>query len=497
MLKLFVIFIVSSFYFPLSAVDKPKDVNYELRGAWIATVYNIDWPSKSSLSQEQQKSEMIHLLNVLESIKMNAVFFQIRSECDALYESPYEPWAKSLTGVSGKSPGYDPLSFLIKEAHARGIEAHAWINPFRVQANATQVSKLDLNHIARKQPENLKKYRNHIWLNPARQDSQERVLKIITDVLKRYDIDGIHLDDYFYPYPNILDGGIIEKDFPDSEDYKIYRQGGGRDSVYEWRREHINNFVYKLSQTVRTNKPWVRFGISPFGIWKPHYPKGIDARVIAYDHLAADSRHWFKKEWVDYLAPQLYWSKRQPEQDFKKLYKWWVSQEKAHLWPGIASSRINDGTAASRPATEIVDQIRYTREKSRVEPGHIHWSVKSLLENRDDILKELKSLYLDAAVVPENPRAKNTLTNEVSIKVSYENGKTKIKWSPITKNGGEKNISTFLIQAKFGRKWISMRVLGKQQRVYEFYGKPKMVSVQAINRYGKSGEPTSAEVIYK
>jgi len=492
MLRLITIAFLTLLCSTLSAADHPKEINYELRGAWIATVYNIDWPSSSSLSEKEQKDEMLHMLNLLESLKMNAVFFQIRAECDAVYQSKYEPWSKSLTGSSGKYPGYDPLTFLIQEAHARGIEVHAWINPFRVQANATKIPSLHRTHVARQQPASVKKYRNYVWLDPSHIGSQERALRVVNDVLNRYDIDGIHLDDYFYPYPHILDNGAVQEEFPDSEEYLTYKRNGGKEERNEWRRGHINTFVQRLSDTVRKNKPWVRFGISPFGIWRSGFPRGIEAKTIAYEHLAADSRRWFQEEWVDYLAPQLYWSKNQPEQDFKKLYKWWVDQEKAHLWPGIATSRINDDSTSSRPADEIVAQIRYTRDKNRVEPGHIHWSVKSLLENRDGIIQKLKGLYLDAAVIPENPRAKDTPTSDVTIKVSYSAGKTKIEWTPQNKD----HASSFLIQAKFSKKWLPMRVLGGSQRVYEFYGRPKNVSVQAINRYGKSGKPAAIEVLY-
>ena len=479
---------VGLFLTTLLASETPKSINYELRGAWVATVYNIDWPSSSGLSSSQQQREIISMLNKLYDLKMNAVFFQVRAECDALYRSSYEPWASSLTGQSGRSPGYDPLAFLIKEAHKRGIEVHAWFNPFRVQANASNLPKLSSKHVAKRSPHLIKRFNSYLWLDPSKKSSQDRAISTVLDVLHKYDVDGIHLDDYFYPYPKILKGGKVERQFPDHREYQQYQNKGGRLSRYAWRRAHINNFIKNLHQAVVKTKSWVRFGVSPFGIWKPNEPKGIDASIIAYDHLAADSRKWFKEGWVDYLSPQLYWNKKQPKQDFKKLYRWWISQKKAPLWPGIASARINDGTASSRSASEIVEQIKYTRSKNRVAPGHIHWSVTPLLKNKGGIASQLKPLYADAALLPPIDRGRGSKTTRVDLNAKFSSGVTKLSWKANSRYSRK-----FLIQIKVGRQWIPLRVLGSQARHYEFQGKVKAVSISAINQYGYSGKPSSVK----
>src|SRR5262245_29382097 len=298
-------------FVPSSA--RPPAVQRELRGAWIASVKNIDWPSKPGLSAAQQQTELVALLDRCAQLHLNAVFFQVRPACDALYESTLEPWSECLTGTMGRSPGYDPLAFAVREARRRGLELHAWFNPFRARRpGATGAVARD--HISKTRPSLVKSYGTSLWLDPAEREVQDHSLRVVLDVVKRYDVDGVHFDDYFYPYE--------EKDrqgrplpFPDDSSWKRYLARGGQLARNDWRRDNVNTFVRQLQGSVRAQKTWVKFGISPFGIWRPGYPpsvKGLDA----YDTLYADARRWLVEGWVDYLAPQLYWPTDAPEQSF-------------------------------------------------------------------------------------------------------------------------------------------------------------------------------------
>ena len=283
--------------------EKPGPLPREFRAAWIATAYNIDWPSKKGLPAAQQQAELRRMLDSIASLRMNAVIFQVRPMGDAFYESKLEPWSHFLTGRMGRSPGYDPLAFCIKEAHARGLEVHAWFNPFRALCNNDiQASS---THITRRNPGITKRYGTQTWCDPGHPTSRSHALKVIADVTRRYDIDGVHLDDYFYPYP--------KKGVRPFADGKTPAQ----------RRAYIDDFVKDLYSTVKKEKPWVRVGISPFGIWRPGVPSSIKAGLDSYEDLAGDSRKWLKNSWVDYLSPQLYWRIDPPDQSFPVLLKWW------------------------------------------------------------------------------------------------------------------------------------------------------------------------------
>ena len=271
-------------YSPIN--ERPPAIAREFRAAWIASIYNIDWPSSPGLSASSQQSELRGILNKLVALKMNAVIFQVRPQCDAVYSSTMEPWSSSLTGTMGHSPGYDPLAYCIKEAHARGIEVHAWFNPFRALSSNSQQAAA--SHVSRAAAHITRKFGNMTWCDPAHPETRSRALNVILDVVKRYDIDGVHLDDYFYPYP----AGNT-------------RFADGKSPAQ--RRAYVDGFVSNLYSAVKQQKSWVRVGISPFGIWRPGVPSGIEAGIDSYEQLAGDSRKWLKNGWVDYLAPQLYW----------------------------------------------------------------------------------------------------------------------------------------------------------------------------------------------
>jgi len=372
----------------------------EFRGVWVATVANIDWPSKKGLSADQQKRELVAMFDKFTELHFNAVILQVRPMCDALYQSDLEPWSEFLTGEQGKSPGYDPLQFAVEAAHKRGLELHAWFNPYRAW-NPSATGRPAANHLVRTRPDLAKPYGKHYWLNPTHPDVQQHSLAVVLDVVRRYDVDGVHMDDYFYPYPERTEAGA-EIPFPDDDTWEAYQDVGGKLSRDDWRRMAVNEFVRRQYVEVKKLKPWVKVGVSPFGIWRPGHPPGI-AGFDPYAKLYADAKLWLNKGWVDYLSPQLYWPIGQERQSFPKLLAWWAEQNTKgrHLWPGLATYRAAAG-AKGWSAGEIAEQIRLTREAGRA-PGAIHFSAKPILENRGGIADELKKLYAEPARVPDSP----------------------------------------------------------------------------------------------
>ena len=364
----------------LFAVAGVRAGDAEFRGVWVASVHNLDWPSRAGLSAAEQKAQLRAMLDRAVSLKLNAILLQVRPACDALYASKKEPWSQFLTGTQGVSPGYDPLAFAVAEAHARGLELHAWFNPFRAAVDSG--AKLAANHVAREHPDWTRHFGSQLWLDPGEPAARDHVLGVILDVVRRYDIDGVHIDDYFYPYP--LKRG--DASFPDEATWARHGAASGL-SREDWRRDNINRFVQAMYRGVKGAKSGVRVGISPFGIWRPGVPSTIEAQLDAYAQLFADSRKWLAEGWCDYLAPQLYWGISPAKQSFPVLLYWWRAQSRGRaVWPGIATERIG----AARPAQEIIDQIALTR-RGTGSPGHIHWSMKALMRDQGGIAEKLRA----------------------------------------------------------------------------------------------------------
>ena len=292
-----------------SGTVKPKTltlptVNREFRAAWVATVANINWPSRNNLSVEQQKLEAVQMLDMLKDAHFNAVIFQARPSADALYKSDLEPWSYFLTGQTGKAPSpyYDPLEFWISEAHKRGMELHVWLNPYR--AHHTTGGAVTGESMAAKMSTDTYRLRNGMyWMDPTSDRVQNHVSAVIKDLVKRYDLDAVHIDDYFYPYRE-YNGGA---DFPDSRTWTAYKNSGGDLSKADWRRANVNKFIKRIHDEIKAEKPYVKFGISPFGIWKPGYPADVTGSS-QYDELFADAKLWLNEGWCDYYSPQLYLS---------------------------------------------------------------------------------------------------------------------------------------------------------------------------------------------
>ncbi len=373
----------------------------EFRGMWIATVANIDWPSQAALPVQTQQQELVHLLSVAEQTRLNAVILQVRAAGDALYPSTLEPWARSLSGQQGTDPGYDPLRFAITEAHARGLELHAWFNPFRA-GNLSDTIRLADTHLGRRRPDLLRRFCGQLWFDPGEAAVQDHAIAVISDVVRRYDVDAVHLDDFFYPYPS---PNCPNLDFPDSAGYARFVAEGGTLSKGEWRRSNVNRFVERLYQEVRALSPHVRVGISPFGIWRPGNPAGVTG-LDAFASIYADSRRWFAEGWVDYFAPQLYWSIASTGQSFPALLDWWREQNerRRHLWPGLASYRVADGSSAPYSSMEIPNQIALVRQQQATRiggaSGTILYNASSVRLDRGGFRSTLTETHYAAGAIP-------------------------------------------------------------------------------------------------
>lgn len=394
------------------------EVEREFRAAWIATVDNIDFPSKRTLSIDEQKAELIRDLDLAQRLNLNAVIFQVRPMADALYRSEFEPWSEYLTGEMGRSQEFDPLEFVVKEAHKRGILVHAWFNPYRAyHPSAKTVSN---NHISKSRPELVVKYGKYLWLDPSDPEASRHSLKVILDVVRRYDVDGVHFDDYFYPYIE-KDAAGKDIDFPDERNWQLYLANTAKRKLKplsrsDWRRHNVNEFIVSVGREVKRLKPHVVFGVSPFGIWRPMPELGIEG-FDAYEGLYADSKRWLQEGWVDYFAPQLYWETARRAQSFPILLKWWNEQNvrSRHIWPGLASYRI--GRNENWGVSELTDQIRGIRgEKSS--PGQIYFNFKSLRNDQGGIQQELLNrAYKHRAIIPTSPwiRFKKPASPRISI----------------------------------------------------------------------------------
>ncbi|MEI6070510.1 MAG: family 10 glycosylhydrolase [Verrucomicrobiae bacterium] len=373
--------------FALLAPALAATVHAEFRGAWVASVYNINFPSSSSLSAEAQKAQAIRILDAAQSARLNAVLLQVRPESDALYPSQIEPWSRCLTGTQGRSPGYDPLAFFIAEARRRGIAVHAWLNPYRAAATASQPRTS--NHISKKFPQFAYRVGNVLWMDPGAPEVRRQIVAVVRDLLSRYDLAGIHLDDYFYPYPT--DSGRVFA-FPDEKTYAAYRGVGGTLDKAGWRRNNVHQLIRAISETVRSTKPGALFGVSPFGIYTKGCPPGVKAGVDQYHELYSDPLKWMGEGWVDYLAPQLYWAEGGP-QSFSALLRWWRSPQAnprgIPVWPGLAADRLS---SHGWPASEIATQLALEKSIApRAHGGFLLWNIGPLTKNTKNILAVVRS----------------------------------------------------------------------------------------------------------
>jgi uncharacterized lipoprotein YddW (UPF0748 family) len=436
----------------------PPAAPREFRAAWVSTVANIDWPSRSNLTADKQQAEVIAILERARALNMNAIVLQVRPAADAIYASNIEPWSEYLTNLQGQPPRpyYDPLQFWIKEAHARGMELHAWFNPYRARQTVGKATAA--NHISRTQPNVVKNYGKLQWMDPGEEAASSQTLAVVLDVVRRYDIDGVHVDDYFYPYPidatgadnGALDGrgGKQELPFPDWASWQRYTAGGGKLDRAAWRRQNVNKLIEALYTGIHREKSWVRFGISPFGVGRPdRRPVGI-VGFSQYDKLYADVELWLDNGWLDYLTPQLYWPIAQKPQAYGTLLDYWLAQNRRarHIWPGLYTSRIGQPSSAYQPQ-EIVDQIDVTRTRPAA-GGHVHFSMTALMENRKGIYDRLRTAsYPGQALVPASPWLGNTVPGVPVVQAGHLGNITKLKLKAGSNN------ALYAVWARYGDEW--------------------------------------------
>ncbi len=463
---------------PVAGV-KVAPLQREFRGAWIATVNNIDWPSHPNLTTSQQQKELRTLIGRAAALRLNCVIFQVRPACDALYVSQIEPWSEYLTGKMGRAPkpAWDPLAFAISEAHRQGMELHAWFNPYRARYKGAK-SAVATNHISRTQPALVKAYNGFQWLDPAEAGARAHSLRVILDVVRRYDVDGIHIDDYFYPYPDAK-----RTAFPDDASWKKYRGNMARN---DWRRMHINNFIRQINTEVHRVKPWVKFGVSPFGIWRPGHPKQIKG-LDAYDELYADARLWLREGWLDYCAPQLYWQIADTEQAFPVLMQWWHEQnpKHRHLWPGINTAKVK-----TWKAKEFISQINLTRRHPGV-TGNIHWNISALAKNDGDLGAMLqRGIYSQPALPPASPWLDNRPPKAPSVGSKWDAARRQIilTW----RAAPDEPIRRWLFQIRVKGQWHSQVLPASQLAgvVRAGTGLPEYIALTAIDRGGNASPPT-------
>ncbi|MFD2114889.1 family 10 glycosylhydrolase [Paenibacillus yanchengensis] len=399
--------------------DKTFDFNppkQEFRAAWIATVERIDWPKTNDPTEQQQ--QFIDLLDFHQSLGMNAIVMQIKPTADAFYPSAYAPWSHWLTGVQGKHPGYDPLAFMIEETHKRNMEFHAWFNPYRVSTN-NKTMELSADHIARKQPDWVMEYKGKLYFDPGQPEVVDYISKSVMEVVKNYDIDGVHFDDYFYP--NRFDG----MNYPDQATFEKFGKKAYGQNINAWRRDNVDTLIERLSKEIKATKKFVKFGISPFGVWrnKADDPKGSNttAGQPSYDNLHADIRKWVANDWIDYVAPQIYWNFGFKPAPYEELVKWWsdtirTTKSKTQLYIGHAAYKVDENENFTDP-NEIIKQMIYNLKFKEVQ-GSIQFTTRDLLA-KPHLRKQVQDRYQYGALIPplsafskDNKLPVSTLTAE-------------------------------------------------------------------------------------
>lgn len=399
----------------------PPPVAREFRAAWATPIWDRgfrDWPSKPGLSPDEQRAELREMLDRAAAAGLNAIILHVRIAGDALYPTPYAPWSAYLSAHQGEAPkpSYDPLAFAVAEAHARGIALHAWFNPFRAVMPGMP-GKAAPTHVTKTHASWIRKYGTQTWIDPGEPAARKFVLETILDVARRYDVDGIHIDDYFYPYREArtvvkrVHGKRVRStvaiDFPDEATWKKYGKPKGFASRDAWRRANIDEFVEDLYEGVKAIKPSVAVGISPFGIWRPGSPPGITG-LDSFNEIYADSRKWLAEGWLDYIAPQLYWEVGGTQDRFRALDAWWrsVNPRQRQIWPGLYTSHVYGGRDAW-PLGAIHDQImsiRETRIATADSPGHVHFRLGALWAQGNRLANDLTDgVYRQPAIVPAFP----------------------------------------------------------------------------------------------
>ncbi len=465
--------------FPLQGDDRVQKLvsvshQHEFRGVWVASVANIDWPSASNLTVDRQKAEMVQILDQMQSLNLNALVLQIRPNGDAFYASQLEPWSGWLTGTQGQAPQpfYDPLEFAIAESHKRNIELHAWFNPYRAKMPGEKYG-LSANHMASMYPQYAYQYGDLLWMDPGAKEVQDRSYEVIMDVVRRYDVDGIHIDDYFYPYPQ---EGVR---FPDNATYAAYQSTGGTLPLEDWRRKNVNDTIERIWNGIKTEKPYVKFGISPFGIYRPGKAEGI-VGFDQYDGLYADVKKWLDEGWLDYLAPQLYWRIDPPQQSYPVLLNWWSQNNplRRHIYAGNYLSKL-DGSGW--PISEFERQVEISRQEAdQLSLGNIFFSMKVFKENWLGINERFKAAVYPSQALPPTmpwldavPPTPPTGVRVANNAIAWNSGSTDIRyWTVYRRNGNQWQLVQILNSA-------TNSISGLQPGSYAICGVDRMANESA------------------
>lgn len=478
---------------PVTTNSTQPHAEREFRAAWVATVANINWPSKPGLPVDSQQREAIQLLDFLKGHNFNAVIFQVRPQADAVYQSDLEPWSYYLSGVQGKAPEpfYDPLQFWVDAAHDRGLELHVWLNPYR--AHHKTGGPVSESSIVKRKPELVLHLKDdYWWFDPSLQGTKDHSTAVVMDIVKRYDIDGVHFDDYFYPYREYNKG----EDFPDSVSWTAYQKSGGKLSRGDWRRNAVNSFISNLYKEIKREKPQVKFGLSPFGIWRPGYPEGICC-FDQYDVLYADAKLWLNKGWVDYFSPQLYWPINRMSTSFPLLLGWWRDENtmNRHLWPGI-----NVGTDTSaKNVTEILSQVMIDRGMLPESKGVIHWSIGQVVKNENMQKGLINGPYKNEALVPASPWLDKDAPAMPSASAERSGDAWKINWSHMN----EADVFHWVVYYKYEGAW-TYKIFNRKERSFSLpasmpkanSGTQKLtrIMVSAVDRMGNESEKKEVAV---
>jgi uncharacterized lipoprotein YddW (UPF0748 family) len=456
------------------AIPEPRR---EFRGVWIATVNNIDFPTRKGLSADEQKKELIAAVDLASSLNLNAVIFQVRPMADAMYRSKLEPWSEFLTGEIGRPQEFDPLEFLICEAHDRGILVHAWFNPYRAFHPAATTTSAD--HITKRRPDLVRDYGRFKWMDPTDDEVRAHSLNVIKDVVTRYDIDGVHFDDYFYPYP-ITEKGL-RVDFPDDANWREYRaiaepfSGPSMRRLPlerdDWRRWNVDRFIEAVGREIKRIKPEIVFGISPFGVAEENYR-----------NLYADAEKWLKSGIVDYFVPQIYWKTERKNREFRSLLGFWESRNplKRHVWAGLGTYKIGD-PKEEFPSSEITDQIALSREIQSSD-GNIQFSLKSIRNDLGGIASKLREgAYKDPAIIPEFGWIKSPLPQSPVTGISRTADWVRVRWS-----GTDPKAFWYVVFASDRNGW-SYSIVPAKQRSMALSAKRgiQVVRVKAVDRLGR------------
>ncbi len=461
------------------------DVDREFRAVWVATVANIDWPSQPALPVHKQQSELIEIMDRVRLLGMNAIILQIRPTADAFYASELEPWSYYLSGENGLAPEpmYDPLTFAVEEAQRRGLDLHVWLNPYRA-GHPTATDSVAANNVLNQFPDAVHDYGTQRWMDPGAPEIADHSFRVIMDVVERYDIDGVHMDDYFYPYAvQDSDGNTVA--FPDSASYAQYGEGL---ELADWRRQNVDRFIERVYNGIKERKPWVLFGLSPFGIWRPGHPEGVTG-FDQYEGLYADARKWLRNGWVDYYTPQLYWSLDSAGQPYGTLLDWWVGENarNRHIWPGNAIYRADPGPNKVWPAEEVLNQIVRTRATSGAS-GNVFFSMQALRPD-DQVLPDslLMTVYDQEAIPPNTTWLGGNAPGQPTVEARSLAGRPHVAIAP----GDNEPVRRWAIQILRDRRWTtrtlpaSIRTIGP-----ELLGGADAVAVRAVSRLGWISEPS-------